>query len=186
MSKAELRLLWTGSVPVLETKRLLMRGPEPDDFPAFAAMWADRNVVRYITKDPVNEEDSWTGFLRIAGHWPIMGFGYWMVLEKMMGVFLGEVGFVDFKRNMKPSIKGEPEIGWVFAKAAHGKGYASEAAKAAVEWGDAHFNHARMSCIINTPHVASIRVAEKCGFKETAKTIYKGDEIVVLHRDTPR
>lgn len=183
MSKPELRLAWTGAAPVLETGRLLMRGPEPDDFPAFAAMWADRDVVRYITKDPVNEEDAWAGFLRIAGHWPVMGYGYWMVLEKQTNTFLGEVGFVDFKRDMTPSIKGEPEIGWVFATAAHGKGYATEAAKAAVEWGDAHFGGARMSCIISTPHIASIHVAEKCGFRESARTQYKGDEIVVLHRD---
>lgn len=178
----ETPLAWTGAAPVLETERLIMRGPKLDDFPAFAAMWADRDVVRYITKDPLSEEDAWSGFLRIAGHWPMMGYGYWMVEERESGVMLGEVGFVDFKRGMTPSIKGEPEIGWVFSQAAHGKGYASEAAQAAIAWGDEHFNGARMSCIINTPHKVSIRVAEKCGFSETARTTYKGDEIVVLHR----
>lgn len=179
----EVRLAWRGAAPVLETERLTMRGPETDDFPAFAAMWADRKVVEHITKDPLSEEDSWSGFLRIAGHWPMMGYGYWMVVEKETGAVIGEVGFVDFKRNMTPSLKGEPEIGWVFGRAAHGKGYATEAARAAVEWGDAHFGGARMSCIVNTPHIASIRVAEKCGFEETARTVYKGDEIVVLHRE---
>ncbi|MEO1136231.1 MAG: GNAT family N-acetyltransferase [Pseudomonadota bacterium] len=181
---SDVRLLWRGSAPVLETERLTMRGPEIEDFPAFAAMWADRKVVEHITKDPLSEEDSWSGFLRIAGHWPMMGFGYWMVIERKSGAVIGEVGFVDFKRTITPSLKGEPEIGWVFGRAAHGKGYATEAAKAAVKWGDDHFGGARMSCIVSTPHIASIRVAEKCGFKETARTIYKGDDIVVLHRET--
>lgn len=185
MSEKELRLKWTGAVPTLETERLIMHGPQADDFPAFAAMWADREVVRYITGDPIGEEEAWTGFLRVCGHWPIMGFGYWMVVEKATGAMLGEVGFVDFKRALTPSIKGEPEIGWVFGRAAHGRGFATEAAKEAVRWGDEHFGGARMSCIINTPHVASIRVAEKCGFKETVRTTYKDDAIVILHREAP-
>ncbi|WP_425409222.1 GNAT family N-acetyltransferase [Hyphococcus sp.] len=182
MSGDILRLRWTGAAPRLQSERLIMRGPEPDDFPAFAAMWSDRDVIRYITKDPLNEENSWFGFLRIAGHWPMMGYGYWMVIEKDTGDLVGEVGFVDFKRTLTPSLKGQPEIGWVFAAAAHGKGYATEAAKAALEWGDEHFNGARMSCIIDIDNAPSIRVAKKCGFTESARTKYKDDDIIIFHR----
>jgi len=169
-------------IPVLETDRLRMRGLRADDFPFFCDMMKDEAVMRYIGGKAKTEEEAWTGFLRIIGHWQVMGYGYWMVEEKATGAALGEVGFVDFKRDITPSIKDEPEIGWVFAPAAHGKGYATEAAREAVRWGDEFFNGARMSCIIDPPHTASIRVAEKCGFKETARTTYEGGEIIVLHR----
>jgi RimJ/RimL family protein N-acetyltransferase len=185
MTAESLRLRWTGEVPALTTDRLVMREVRAEDFPAFAAIWADREVVRYITKEPLGEEDAWSGFLRMAGHWPVMGYGYWGVTERDTGALLGQVGFVDFKRAITPPLKGEPEIGWVFGRQAHGKGYATEAAKAALRWGDDHFKGARMSCIINTPHTASIRVAEKCGFQETGRAVYKGDNIVILHRDAP-
>ncbi len=170
-------------VPVLETGRLRLRAITANDWPFLRDMWADAEVTRYIGGKPKAEEEAWTTFLRIVGHWQIMGYGYWMVEEKASGAPLGEVGFVDFRRDITPSLQGEPEIGWVFATASHGKGYATEAALEAVRWGDDFFDGARMSCIIDPPHIASIRVAEKCGFSETARTQYEGNEILILHRD---
>ncbi len=173
----------TKPVPILETERLRMRGFAGDDFPFFRAMWADPEVTRFIGGKPKSVEQSWTTFLKMIGHWSVMGYGYWAVEEKSSGALIGEVGFVDYKRPIMPSLKGEPEIGWVLAPAGHGKGYATEAALAAVRWGDEYFDGARMSCIIDVGHDASIGVAEKCGFKETVRTRYGGEDIIVLHRD---
>ena len=61
----------------------------------------------------------------------MLGFGYWVVEEKTSGKFAGEVGFADYKRDMQSSVKELPEM----AAWAHGKGYATEAAKAALRWG---------------------------------------------------
>jgi len=169
-------------VPVIETERLRLRGRTLEDFPFFLEMWKDPTVTRFIGGKPREEEETWTKYLRMLGHWSVMGYGYWAVEEKATGNLIGEVGFGDFKRDMSPSIKGEPEIGWVLAPCAHGKGYATEATGAAVSWGDKNLMAARMSCIIEPEHGASIRVAEKCGFQETARTAYHGEEIVLLHR----
>jgi len=169
-------------VPVLETERLRLRELRPDDFPFWREMWANADVTRYIGGRPKTEEESWTGFLRMAGHWAIMGYGYWLVEKQDDGERLGEVGFVDFKREIKPSIKGEPEIGWIFTPSAQGKGYATEAALAAVRWGDEYFEGARMSCLIEVENAPSIRVAEKCGFSRTGLVEYEGDQVVLLHR----
>lgn len=176
------RLPWAGAAPVIETERLIMRGLNVDAFPSIAEMWADPEVTRYVCGEPLNEEAAWSRFLRLAGHWLMMGYGYWLVEEKSTGDVIGQVGFGDFKREVTPSIKGEPEIGWLFRRVAHGKGFATEASLAAVQWGDKHFDGARMSCIIDESNKASIRVAQKCGFIETARADHGGDEIILMHR----
>lgn len=159
-----------------------MRGHRLEDFPASAAMWADANVARYIGGKPLTAEEAWTKFLRYTGHWAMMGFGYWAVEERATGQFVGEVGFADYKRELKPSLEGKPEIGWVLAPQAHGKGYATEAARAAVAWGEKNFGAVETSCIIVPEHRASIRVAEKCGYREWQLTAYKGNPILLLVR----
>src|ERR1700728_3292085 len=101
-------------VPVLETERLRLRGHRLDDFTACAAMWADPVVTRHIGGKPFSEEESWSRLLRYAGHWALLGFGYWVVEEKATGNFAGEIGFANYKRNLEPKLEDMPEIGWVF------------------------------------------------------------------------
>lgn len=170
-------------VPVLETERLRLRGHRLEDFTPSAAMWADLKVTKYIGGKPLTEEECWTKFLRYTGHWALFGFGYWVAEEKATGNFVGEIGFADYKRDLEPSLKGVPEIGWVFASHAHGKGYATEAALAAVAWGDAHFSGVRTACIIAPENLQSIRVAEKCGYRESQPAKYKGESIMMLIRN---
>jgi RimJ/RimL family protein N-acetyltransferase len=169
-------------IPVLETDRLKLRGHRLDDFISCAAMWADPVVTRHIGGKPLAEEESWTRLLRYVGHWALLGFGYWVVEEKATGNYVGETGFADYKRNLQPSLKDMPEIGWVFASQSHGKGYATEAALAAIAWGDAHFGPSRTSCIIHPENLGSIRVAEKCGYREFRHTTYKGHPTIVFVR----
>ena len=76
-----------------------------------------------------------------------------------------------------------PEIGWVLASQAHGRGYATEAVLAAVEWGAAHFSSARTACIIAPENIASIRVAVKCGYREFKLTTYKGHPTLMFVRE---
>ncbi len=117
-------------VPVLETERLRLRGHRVNDFANCAAMWADPVVVRHTVGKPLTEEESWRRLLGYVGHWAVMGFGFWVAEEKATGRFVGEIGFVDYKRDLRPSLKGVPEIGWVLASHAHGKGFATEAVRA--------------------------------------------------------
>ena len=73
-------------------------------------------------------------------------------------------------------------MGYAFASRTHGQGYATEAARAALAWGDAHFRSKRTACIIHPDNQASIRVAQKCGYKEFERTVYKGEPAVILLR----
>jgi RimJ/RimL family protein N-acetyltransferase len=172
-------------VPVLETERLRLRAPSADDLDDEATMWADSAVVRHIG-NPSTREESWARILRSRGLWALLGYGYWVVEEKASGRFVGDVGLADFNRMLEPSISGIPEIGWVLDSRCHGLGYASEAAAAALAWGEANLAADRYCCIIAPGNAPSIRVAEKLGFVRTAETTYKNDPILVFHRPAAR
>ena len=173
----------TVEVPILETARLKLRGHRLGDFTDCAAMWADPEVTRYIGGKPLNEEESWTKFLRYVGHWSLLNFGYWVVEEKATGMYVGEIGFADYKRDLEPSLKGTPEIGWVLSSQTHGRGYATEAVRAAIAWGDRRFKSPRTACIIAPENLASIRVAVKCGYREFQLASYKGKTTMVFVRE---
>ncbi len=170
-------------VPVLETERLKLRGHRLEDFAPFAAMWADPAVTRHIGGRPFSAEESWARLLRYAGHWTLLGFGFWAVEEKATGNFAGELGFADCRRDIEPSLGQMPEAGWAFARQFHGKGYASEAMGAVIAWGDERFGPSRTACIIHPQNTASIRVAEKYGYRQLQSTTYKGQPTIIFIRD---
>ena len=170
-------------VPVLETERLVLRGHTREDFPAFAAMWGDADVTRFVGGKPLSQEDAWAKFMRTFGHWELTGMGFWSVQDRVSGLRVGETGFLDVKREIAPSLDGTPEIGWAFAKSAQGKGYATEAVRAALAWGEQRLGKIRFACIIAPQNAPSLNVAAKTGFKEFARTIYKGEPAVMLYRD---
>lgn len=169
-------------IPVIESERLRLRGHRIDDFEDCLAMWSDFEVTRFIGGKPLSGEEVWARLLRYAGHWALLGFGYWLIEDKQSGRFVGEMGFADFKRQITPSFEGIPEIGWALAPWAHGKGYATEALRAAIAWGDRHFGSKTTGCLINPDNIASIRVAEKGGFKSFCHTFYKDHPAIILRR----
>jgi RimJ/RimL family protein N-acetyltransferase len=175
--------VWSMNVPSLLTERLTLRAHRLEDFPALASMWAEPEVFRFIGGKASTEQESWTRLLKFSGHWALQGFGYWAVEEKAGGRYVGDVGFADHKRDMTPSIAGLPELGWVLSPAVHGRGYATEAVRAALAWGDVQ-GWPRVVCIISPENLASIRVAEKCGFGETTPAVHGGKPTLLLTRMT--
>lgn len=171
-------------VPLLKTDRLLLRAHRSDDFDALAALWGDPEVVRHISAKPSTPTESWSRLMTYAGHWALMGFGFWAVEEIASGRYLGDIGLADFKRGLGPRFDGTPEAGWVLGPGCHGKGYATEAAKAVLAWGEANLAMTRCVCMISPDHAASLRVAEKCGFTPFAEAEFKGSPVVLLERVT--
>jgi RimJ/RimL family protein N-acetyltransferase len=169
-------------IPVIETERLRLRGHTLADLDATAAMWADPDVVRYLGGKPSTREESWARMQRYPGLWALTGYGYWLIEEKQTGRFVGEGGFADFKRETSPRIE-EPEQGWALAKWAHGRGYASEAVAAQIAWAEDHFGAgATFVCMINPENAASIRLAEKHGYREFARSTYRDAPTVLFRR----
>jgi RimJ/RimL family protein N-acetyltransferase len=166
----------------IDTPRLSLRPHSLDDFTDSIAMWADPDVVRHISGKPSTEEEVWSRLLRYAGHWSLMGFGYWAVRERATGRFVGEVGLANFHRALDVPFHGLPEAGWVLAPWAHGQGFASEAVAVALEWAETHFGSPRAWCIIAPENGPSIRVAQKAGFREHSRTTFHGDPTIVFER----
>ena len=169
-------------IPTLETPRLILRAHQTSDLPESVAMWSDPAITRLSIGAPSTEQRTWIRLLSYLGHWSLMGFGYWAVEEKASQKFIGELGFADFHRDLQPSIRGLPEMGWALASHAHGKGYATEALQAAVAWGDANLGTDRSVCLISPENGPSLRVAEKLGYREIARTTKNGEAEILFER----
>lgn len=70
----------------------------------------------------------------------------------------------------------------MLARRCHGMGYATEAAQAAIAWLEGALGPQRTVCIIDDENRASLRVAEKLGYREFARTEYKGARVVMFER----
>ncbi|MGI9356817.1 MAG: GNAT family N-acetyltransferase [Rhizobiaceae bacterium] len=148
-------------VHVLLTLRAQLRPHTVDDYEACAAMWADERVVSHISVRPSTRSETWSRLLGDIGIWHALNLGNWVVEERGTGAYLGDVGFVDHKRDITPSIDGNPEIGWVLEHDSHAKDIATEAASAAIEWGDQDLKSDQTVYWFNPNYPASIQVAEK-------------------------
>ena len=174
----------SSEIPVLESVRLRLRPHSEADFEACSALWSDPVVVRHTTGRPQTSEEVWWRLLRYVGHWAVLGFGYWVIEEKLTGAFIGEIGFADFRRTIVPSMT-VPEAGWALTTSSHGKGYATEALQVITAWGDLHFRDGKTACIISPENTASVRVAEKCGYKQAATAQYHNAPLLVFERQRP-
>ncbi len=172
----------TRSPPTIETDRLILRARRLGDFPAYAAMWADDRVVKYIGGKPLSEEAAWQKFARSVGLWTLCGFGPWTLEEKSSGRFVGDMGPAIYRREIDYDGTGRPEFGWTVVPDASGKGYATEGLGAAIEWTEKNVSGDTFFCIIEGGNLASLRVAEKVGFRPIRPVVYHGDEVLLLER----
>jgi RimJ/RimL family protein N-acetyltransferase len=170
-------------VPILETARLRLRAADAADLDAQCAMLGDPDVMRFVGGQALSREETWRKLLCGPGLWALIGYGYWTLEDKASGAYLGQIGFADFKRGMTPSIEGIPEMGWMLAPAAHGRGIASEAGAAALAWADGVGLVGReIVAIIDPGNLPSIRVAEKLGFSVREPARYRDDDILLFRR----
>ena len=158
-------MLGTPAAPTLETPRLVLRGWRPEDLASYAAMMADAETARFITRkgQPYSEGQTWGEMAYLIGHWQLLGYGMFVVEERATGAFLGRVGPLQ-----PPGFPGF-EIAWGLTPAARGKGYAAEAARAAIDWSFARFPLARIISLIHPDNAASQRVAARLGERRTAE-----------------
>jgi RimJ/RimL family protein N-acetyltransferase len=117
---------------VIQTSRLLLRHWRDSDLPAFAALNADPRVMEFLPKR-LNRDESDAMAARIRLLMTIQDFGFWAVELPGMADFIGFVGLhrPSFEAPFTPCV----EIGWRLAHEHWGRGYATEAARAALAYG---------------------------------------------------
>ncbi len=109
------------------------------------------------------------------------GFGYWTVVDRETGAFLGEAGFSDFKRGIDPDLSQWPEAGWAFGRASWGRGIGSEVVRAMHAWLDQNMAGPSV-CIIDDANSASRKVAEKAGYQFWTLSSLRGHPVNVYQR----
>lgn len=148
--------------PTLTTERLTLRAITLADWEPYATMWADPRVTTFIGGQPRPRDVAWPKFGQAVAMWTLFGFGNWAVIDRADGVFLGVCGLARYERGI-PEMDIFPEAGWAFAAASWGRGIASEAIGAVTRWADAA-GLAETRCMIDHANIASIKVAERCGY----------------------
>lgn len=170
------------SAPTIETERLILRSFRREDLDAHAATLGDAEVMRHIGGQALSREDAWRRLLSGVGSWSVLGIGPWAVELRDASRVVGHCGFFDFERDMEPSIRGEPEMGWIFDPSVHGKGIAYEACSAALTWADANIQASSYPAIIGSENEASQKLAVRLGFERQGDAIYKGETIAFFRR----
>lgn len=142
----------------IETERLILRKIDPErDFENWARTMADERTVRYTEGRVLDRPRAWRHMAALIGHWEIRGYGFFSVEEKASGEWVGRVG------PWYPEGWPEPEIGWTIAPEHWGKGYATEAARAALDYVFNTLKWPRVIHVILQGNERSIAVAEKLG-----------------------
>jgi RimJ/RimL family protein N-acetyltransferase len=167
---------------MIETERLSLTRPLHEDLDESYAMYADASVVTYIGGKPSTRGDALTKLLRNIGHWQVFGYGLYTVREKSSGSFVGEVGLAHFARELGQNFDPFPEAAWVLARHHHGKGYATEALRAAHDRMARQREAVRTVCIIDPDNSASLRVAEKLGYDFIGEAQYRGGAVLMFER----
>lgn len=113
--------------PVLETERLILRCPQEADLDGFAEMMADEQAMRFLGGVKPRTE-AWRAMATLAGSCVLRGYTLFSVVDKASGEWLGRVG------PWFPEAWPGTEVGWGLKRSAWGKGYATEAAAAAMDF----------------------------------------------------
>ncbi|MCR6673145.1 GNAT family N-acetyltransferase [Devosia ginsengisoli] len=169
--------------PTLTTPRLILRAHTTADFPACCTLWADPDVTRFIGGRPSAPDETWRRILAYAGHWQLLGYGYFLVTARETGAVVGEFGLADFRRNLVPPFGDTPEAGWVMLPQYQGRGLAQEALTAVLAWADQTMP--RTVCMIHPDNTPSLKLAQKLGYTEYARGQYGEHTPILLERSRP-
>lgn len=175
------RCLSSGAViPELETERLRLRALRLDDLDAFARMYADPEVMRFLEQGaPLDRAAAFRAIAAHLGHWQLRGFGQWALEDRATGAFIGRAGL--WQPEGWPGL----EVGWVLDRAAWGHGYATEAGHAAIDYAFEVLQADEVISLIRPQNIGSIRVAERLGESYQRDVALFGEVARVYSRARP-
>lgn len=145
---------------VLETDRLIIRHLQSQDLDEFYEICGDAEIMRYVGDGhPISREQTQRWIEKSQDNYRNHGFGCFGVAAKDDGRLIGYCGLVN------PTTDGEAEIIYAFRRQYWGRGLASEAAQAMLDFGFKQCALKRVIATIDPDNHASIRIVEKWGMK---------------------
>ena len=165
-------------IPRLETPRLVLRGWRQADIESYAPMLADREVMRFLG-GPVDREEAWLRMAQHAGHWSLRGYGNWAIERRADGALIGRAGL------WEPEGWLGLEVGWMLGREAWGHGYATEAARSAMNWAWGTLDAARLISVIHAENDASASVARRLGMEPQRADVLLGAPVVIYGVERP-
>ncbi|WP_269715306.1 GNAT family N-acetyltransferase [Caulobacter sp. NIBR2454] len=167
---------------MIETERLILRPWRGADRAPFAALCADPEVMAHFPAT-LSREESDAVVDRLADHQALHGFCFFALERKEDGAFLGFTGLMTLKPEnpLQPGV----EIGWRLARQAWGAGYASEAARAAIEHGFEVLGLAEIVSFTATENLRSQAVMERIGMTRRAELDFDHPAVPEGHRLRP-
>ncbi len=157
------------SKPAITTGRLLLRRWRSDDVGPFAAMCSDPEVMRYIgSGDTRTREQAAAAILAFEREWEEKGYGLFAVEVLGSNQLIGFSGLAEptFLPEIMPSI----EVGCRFARQSWGNGFATEAARAALDFGLVKLGMPEIVSIHQVGNHASGRIMQKLGMRFDRET----------------
>lgn len=159
------------SAAEIATPRLRLYPPRSSDLEARLAMERDPAVMRFIRPVPADAATQ-RAELRAALDGPQWRDAFWHVEERAAPGFIGWCGLFPLEDS------GLIEIGYRFARAAWGRGFASEAAAAALDYGFRTLALARIVAVSHPGNAASHRVLRKIGLRDRGRARHYGQEVL--------
>lgn len=146
------------NIPRIETERLVLRAIDPArDFEPWSKAMADAETVRFIGGQVLDRALAWRNMAMVVGHWSIRGYGFFSVEHRETGEWLGRVG------PWYPEGWPAPEIGWTITREHWGRGYATEAARASLDYAFGTLGWRRAIHVILKGNERSAAVAGRLG-----------------------
>lgn len=165
--------------PVLETERLTLRAPGPQDWEAWCAfVLSDR--ARFVRAPEMTEALAWRAMGHLVGHWALRGFGSFVYCLKGSDRALGHAG------PWFPVGWPEREIGWtVWDAAAEGHGFAHEAARATIDHAFGPLGWDTAVSYIDPENARSIALAGRLGARHDPATVPNQPGLLVYRHAPP-
>ena len=161
---------------LLETKRLIIKAPELDDFDNLYALQTDSEVMEYIGQGVRSEAEVRSGLEKAMAHQQKNGFSLGCVFVKDSGAVIGRAGLIYLAYDdRQPDI----EVGYALMRNAWKKGYGSELAKALISWGFKELPVNKLCAVINPRNERSRRVLEKANMSYVGLGHYWGSEVAL-------
>ena len=167
----------------LDTANLVLRPMETADVPAYGAFRSDPLVMRYLppaARDGDQTEKAAKRIPAFAEHWRQRGYGVWGVFERGSGAMIGHCGLNYLEEY------DETEVLYALARHAWGRGLATEAARAAVDFGFGPAGLTRLIGLVHPDNVASQHVLTKLGFAYRHDLTWQGMRVRYYQRDRGR